>query len=400
MPSYRCMNNKEVRILLNKYRSGTLNDEERAILESWYLSGVKNAYGDISDEELRSNLELVEQVVMARTKPLQPLKVWVSVAAAAFVLIGVGLFFVKSGVREEESVKEQVIQDVAPGSNKATLTLASGETIGLSSDKNGIIIGGGDIRYADGTKVIDKVNRNTDKEQTTHNSITTPKGGQYQAVLPDGTRVWLNAASTLAYPSRFRTDRREVLLSGEAYFEVINSRNLADGTVEKKGSQPFVVKSGGQEILVLGTSFNVSAYPDELVSTTTLVQGAVKVSVTDGLQTSGSAANTQSTLLKPGQEAILSGLGLVARQADIQAATSWKDGVFRFNESELRSVMKQISRWYNVEVEYRGFVPETYFYGVISRNRSLSAVLDVLKEGGVHFKIEQTNATNKLVVLP
>ncbi|SEM53160.1 FecR family protein [bacterium A37T11] len=371
------MNNEEIRILLSKYQAGTLSDEERAILESWYLSTVKNASVTISDQDLQFNLKAVEKVIISGTRPGRPSSRSLWVSAALILLIGTGLLFVVSKKVKPESVKEEIVY-VAPGRDQATLKLSNGKKIDLNGEKKGIVVANNEIAYNDGSKV--------EETKSTHFELSTPKGGQYRVVLPDGTKVWLNAASSLRYPATFDPDKREVeLVFGEAYFEVASRAQSAN-------LPPFIVKSNGLETIVLGTAFNISAYKEDAQSAITLVNGKVKVSANTGKK--------NEVILKPGQETVETNRGLVTRDADIPSVIGWKEGLFKFNETELQAVMNQLSRWYNLEVEYRGTIKETYIYGVIKRNKPLDEVLNILKEGGVNVKIESSsNGTAKKVIV-
>ncbi len=387
------MDKEQIRILLDKYRTGKLTEEERSFLESWYLTKASDQQATLDDDELQANLQIVKKVIMSQTRPHRlPLKQLLSAAAAILVVASAAIWYftINTPIAHHE-LKAVHQHDVLPGGNKATLTLANGQIIDLSKDQHGIVIGAEDITYEDGTAIWDVLGGSQDevsngvRESQQQMALVTPRGGQYQLTLPDGTNVWLNAASTLRYPRRFDSHKREVELEGEAYFEV---RSLQSASGDRL---PFVVKSRGQEINVLGTAFNVSAYADEAFVKTTLVNGRVRVVANQLLK---------EVLLAPGQETLLSETAIETRQADVASAIAWKSGKFRFNELELRAAMNQLSRWYDLEIEYQGTIPETYFYGVINRNRTLAAVLDLLAEGGVNFKVDKTGETNKLIVLP
>jgi Fe2+-dicitrate sensor, membrane component len=363
------MDNEQVRILLGKYRAGTLSDIERVLLENWYVTQISKE-SSLTDEELQRNLHLVSRAVVKRTAPSKGrTRNILRIAAAVLVVSSLMGYFIgkRSAVNNQPETAHQ--QDVMPGGNRATLTLTNGRIISLRADQNRIVIKN-EIRYGDGTEL-----RAAPSEVL---ALSTPKGGTYEVVLSDGTTVWLNAASTLRYPS-FGGHRRVIELEGEAYFEV------------KREPVPFVVKSRGQEVVVLGTAFNVLCYPEEPLTKTTLVNGRVKVFA---------QSIKQEVTLEPGQEAVLSDQYVETRQANIASATAWKAGKFRFDETELHEVMQQLSRWYDLEIEYQGTIPEKYFFGVMNRNQKLSEVLEVLREGGVNFRIERTDTINKLIVLP
>lgn len=389
------MKEEEVRTLLDKYREGLLSEEELALLESWYLRKASSGQATPGDDELRANLRRVEKVVVGRTKPRGSVVKRFSAAAAVLLLLSLGIYLItvpRAG--KQQSARVLNGQEIGPGGNKAMLILADGTTVDLSSVQEGIVVGDDGITYSDGTEILSpeaQKSENSEDGKTAYHlppanlQLTTPEGGTYRIRLPDGTAVWLNAASTLTYPSHFTGNERIVELRGEAFFEVKQAHGM-----------PFVVRSAEQEITVLGTEFNISAYPDETETTTTLVSGAVKVTMGPG----PSPVTTHQSLLKPGEQAIVSAGGLKKRKVDVASAIAWKKGLFDFSDTELRTVMKQLSRWYDMEIEYRGTIRETHFFGQINRNNNLAAVLELLRESGLNFSIEQTNGKNKLVVLP
>ena len=310
---------------------------------------------------------------------------WLRVSAAA-VLIGilaVGAWLLilrKSAVSRPIAVQKPAPPaqtDVLPGSNKALLTLDDGSTITLDSAKSGNLTRQGNSRVLkseDGQlKYVPLTGDNA--IGMSYNILSTPKGGQYRLVLPDGSQVWLNAASSIRYPTAFIGNERKVEVSGEAYFEVA-----------KNASMPFRVLVDHQlkaahpmEIEVLGTHFNVNAYADETAIRTTLLEGSVKV-------VKGSA----SRLLSPGQQAQLQENGEMkwTADADIENVIAWKNGMLEFKDENLQAVMRQIARWYDIEVVYEGKIPTDGFTGRVSRNTSLSGVLKILKLSDIKFTIE------------
>lgn len=287
-----------------------------------------------------------------------------SIAAAASVLIFFGwwLFSPKNSLSENSQIVYQ--SDVAPGKSGARLRLASGEVIRLDGSKSGLVVGNKQISYADGTELESLA------ESSAENIYTawTDKGNMYMLTLPDGTKVWLNAGSQLNFPAKFTGKRRLVSLKGEAFFKVAKNKSL-----------PFIVESKGQQVEVLGTEFNINSYSDELATKTTLVEGSVSIS----------SANSKF-ILKPGQQASLNTKGsLAVSDADTTLATAWKNNKFIFEDNDIQSVMRMISRWYDVEVVYATALPEVTFGGKVSRFQNVSGVLRVLERtGGVHFKIE------------
>ncbi|MET7000402.1 FecR family protein [Chitinophaga defluvii] len=267
-------------------------------------------------------------------------------------------------------------QDVLPGGSKAMLTLGDGSTVALDSAGNQVIHQGstaiyqrhGQLQYETGNGA----------GAVSLNMLTTPRGGQYQLRLPDGSTVWLNAASTLKYPTAFSDTGRLVELTGEAYFEIRPLSNALAAGGNKK--VPFRVKVNNMTVEVLGTAFNVQAYPDESKVTTTLINGKVKLN-----------SNSETLMLQPGQQAQLEEggrLNLLA-DADIEQAVAWKNGYFRFVKTDIQSIMQQLSRWYDVEVRYEKGLKPYSFGAIISRNNNISQVLNMLEATGeVHFKVE------------
>jgi len=316
------------------------------------------------------------------------LKKWLTIAATliGFVSAGIGIyFFVAEDVEQTKRLTSTYGGEVLPGGNRATLKLADGRTVELSENQSGIVIGN-EITYRDGSSVLaangivsGKDNRSSVAEGTDLMSITTPRGGQYQVALPDGSKVWLNSASTLTYPSKFDRRERVVTLEGEAYFDVAPRE------------YPFRVRTKRQTGEVYGTQFNVSAYLEDDETKTTLVTGSVKVE---------NALRTASKWLVPSQQATLSDDELSVRDVDVTPYIDWKDGLFSFQETSLPDAMAQLSRWYDVEISYDQSVSMIYFFGKIRRDNSLSNVLNILRKSGLNFKIESDGDKNRLLVLP
>lgn len=307
---------------------------------------------------------------------------WFRYAAAVILIAGGAAIWweISRSARNDEAVVTTVPknQDIQPGSNKAVLTLADGSQIVLDHAANGNLAQQGNTRVIklDNGQLAYNAGKDLNKE-VFYNTISTPRGGQYQIVLPDGSKVWMNAASSIKFPAAFSGTERNVIISGEVYMEIA-----------QRSKQPFIVKANGTEIRVLGTSFNVNAYTDEEAIKTTLVEGSVKV-------TKGSSA----ALLHPGQEAITednSNSVKVNDNADVANALAWKNGLFSFNNADIKTIMRQLSRWYNVDVVYEGAVTDRRFLGELRRNMTLAAVLRVLERSGVHFTIEG----KKLIVKP
>lgn len=274
------------------------------------------------------------------------------------------------------AVTSAAMDNIRPGGHKATLTLYDGSVVELEKAGEGSILQKQGIRVSkQGEEVVyEAAPGNGTPTETAFNTITTPRGGQYRIVLPDGSSVWLNAASTLRFPATFTASERSVELKGEAYFEIA-----------RDARRPFRVKVAGlTEVEVLGTHFNIMAYEERTAIRTTLLEGAVKVTPFTGT----GAASVK--LLRPGQQARLyNAATLEVGIIDPDEAVAWKNGLFRFNDDDIRSVMSQIARWYDVDVRYEGELPITQFTGMISRNAGISQVLNMLERtGGVKFSIE------------
>ncbi|MBX3255117.1 MAG: FecR domain-containing protein [Chitinophagaceae bacterium] len=318
------------------------------------------------------------QVVPLHTSRWRRLTIKVA-AASIVVLLSAGAYFWATRPAKSPPLAkaEPVINnDVAPGGNKAILTLSDGTTIDLNDAAKGTLAKQGNasvIKNTDGELVY----RLNDRQPPAlyYNTVTTPRGGQYKLVLPDGTQVWLNASSSIRYPTVFNEQERKVMMEGEAYFEVAHNKE-----------QPFIVSANGTEVHVTGTHFNINAYADESAIKTTLLEGAVTV-------------KKGATIVKllPGNQVETNDKGLSeVKAADIEETVAWKNGLFSFNGDDLPSIMRQLARWYNLEVHYEGAIPKRLFAGKVFRNMNLSETLKVFELSNVHFRIEG----NKLTVIP
>lgn len=305
---------------------------------------------------------------------------WAWAAVLIPIVVAISIYFLLPGRKGQVQPPMQAkAADIAPGRNGAVLTLADGSQVVLDSLGNGV------IATQKGAKVLLTAGRLSytplQGDGVDYNRITTSKGRKFRLVLPDGTGVWLNAASSLRYPTAFTGKTRQVEISGEAYFEVAENANM-----------PFHVNVNGNiNIEVLGTHFNVNAYENEQHINTTLVQGRIKVST---------ATAAASVILEPGQQA-QTGHRLakdikVVSNADIEKTTAWKDGLFNFNGATLQEVMRQLERWYDIEVVYEKGTPNITFWGKMTKDISLNGLLIGLEQSGVHLRLEG----RKLIVLP
>lgn len=301
------------------------------------------------------------------------------VAALVLLLLGTGvwwIFFRRPATAPSVAQTVKPADVPAPAVNRATITLGNGHQVYLDSAGDGALAQQGGARVmklASGQVAYQTSATSPVNGELVYNTLTNPRGSQSVSLtLADGTKVWLNAATSLRYPVAFIGADRTVEIIGEAYFEVTQDRN-----------KPFKVRKGNTTVEVLGTHFNINAYDDEPVISTTLLEGAVKVNV----QLSGGLA---SVLLQPGQQAQLSKENHLNKinKVDLDEVVAWKNGSFQFKGASTQAVMRQLSRWYNVEVRYEGAVPEHRFVGKVGRDYNLSEVLAVLEASDVHFKIE------------
>jgi transmembrane sensor len=312
-----------------------------------------------------------------------PILKWSAAAILALTLAGGGiLFLTKKHPRPSLAITDAhpTGGNIVPGSNRATLTLANGQQIVLNNAQNGVLSRQGNIQVIklDSGKLAYETAASSKPQasgEATYNTITTPRGGQYQVTLPDETKVWLNAESSLRFPTSFTDKERSVQLTGEAYFEVAQNKN-----------KPFLVKAGQTETRVLGTHFNIMAYGDENAVRTTLLEGSVQM-----------GQGTQSSLLRPGEQGEFDTRGgeIRTRTVNTRAAIAWKDGYYYFDRTPVQSVMRQIARWYNVDIIYQGAIPRDEIVGRIPRTAYVSEVLHIMELIGIRFKIEE----KKIIVL-
>lgn len=365
------MDKKEAKEILKKYNQGTCSPEEKEWVESWYLQIVGNSKQEgVSDLDMPSlQKDIWHQIVASRPIEKSKKKIYIRIAAAAslFIVIGLSFYFFQQNATDVSLDKKRIISQIQPGGNKAMLTLSNGTKINLADLEDGASVKEQGLRISkrsNGELIYEVVGENN---TTKGNTIETPIGGQYQVVLPDGTKVWLNASSALEYPLNFSGNERRVVLRGEGYFEVKSDK-----------TKPFRVVSENQIIEVLGTKFNINTYKDESSMKTTLLEGSVRIYV-----------NGTNKLLKPGEQARVLGDNIEVEKVDSEQATAWYRGDFAFEGTELQAIMRQISRWYDVEVVYRGDIANLKFGGSISRSKDIKEVLKVLSlTQSVNFKLE------------
>lgn len=361
------MKNSEIKELLKKYSEGTCTPQERGLLESWYLN--QNIPVTIAEDELKEDLKAIGEG-LPLFKPSRKIIFLPRIAAAAVLMISLSAGLLYYFNYFAKPMKPELAK-IVPGGNKAFLTLSDGKRISLTDANDGNIGCNCDVdivKTADGQLIYTMKSKSGEADASSYNVIETPKGGEFAVKLPDGTLVRLNAASSLRYPLYFGGANRTVELTGEGYFEVA-----------KNAAKPFIVKTAKQDITVLGTHFNVNAYADEEEQKTTLVEGRVIVKALNNFK-----------ILNPGEQSILKNNVLRIDTVDTDIAVSWKNGQFMFNNESIQGIMRQISRWYDVDVVYEDKIPALkVFGGTISRFQNVSEVLDVLSLTKiVKFKIE------------
>ena len=364
----------ELMVLLEKAE----NDEQvKALLaHAWEQTNLTNkVFDDNQGEEMLANILQTEQAdksipVIPRYKKFFN---WPRVAAAAAILIAAftGIYFLfnqkpKQDIAQSGSTNQKEI--IVPGGDKAILILADGSAIVLDTLHTGSLPQQGNTRIVKLNTGSLAYNAGAGSQlETLYNTLSTPSGGQFQLVLPDGSKVWLNSSSSIRFPTAFNGDERKVELTGEAYFEVA-----------KNAAKPFKVSVKEMEVEVLGTHFNIMAYDDEKSINTTLLEGSVKVS-----------KGSTGKILVPGQQSkVGSGGNIKITEADVEEAIAWKNGFFQFNSYDIETVMRQVARWYDVQVVYKHKIPGGNFSGIVSRKNNISRVLEILQGGDVQFKIE------------
>ncbi|WP_207420291.1 FecR family protein [Desertivirga brevis] len=366
------MEDLKANALLKKYLEGNCTDAERALVESWYIKEIDaktEKAGEPDYQSLKSSTWEDLERLPAPDKKIYPMK-HLGIAASIILCISIALFFYR---RQDILKADQKTAAIVPGSNQAVLTLQDGEKIMLSEMKPGELARQGAVtisklKTGELTYTVKKGLSNS--LSSGFNTIVTPKGGEWQVNLPDGSRVWLNSASSLTFPTAFTGNVRQVQLRGEAYFEVAKNK-----------AKPFKVITAGQMVEVLGTHFNINAYQDEAAVKTTLLEGVVRVKA--------SGAGGKARILAPGQNAVLQNGNISISNADTEEAIAWHKGYMRFNNDNIESLMREIARWYDVEVVYEGNISQERFTGTFSRKRSIQEVLNTLQlTGFFEFKIE------------
>ncbi len=381
-------------ILARKWLSGRITAEEKTQFADWYNKSqdeplIVPEHKGLDEGEYRNRIFFGIQRRIDREKKKKGIPVFRYFTAAAVLALmcglGVYLFIGRENPTLEKAGKITATERIGPGGDRAYLTLDDGSVLKLGEISDGMVKEEGNLKIskAQGTLIYETFDKAG--SESAYNTITTPKGGQFSVILPDGTRVWLNASSSLRYPTHFNGEVRRVRLSGEGYFEVAK----LPGKPGNNGSRFVINVNEREEVEVLGTHFNIMAYEDEDAIKTTLLEGSVRVSK-NGTPHTG--------LLKPGQQSVYQdSKGFkIESDFDVKESISWKNGLISFKRADIRSIMRQIERWYDVEVIYQGEIPDRLFSGGISRNSNLSDLLEVLELNDIRFKV--TNRT--ITVMP
>ncbi|MBX2921658.1 MAG: FecR domain-containing protein [Chitinophagaceae bacterium] len=360
--------------------TGLQDELKQAIKDAWQQTGEEEDITDVKAAEMMQKIFSESPVIGNKPVPIGNRNGWRSIAAAAAIMIaiGAGVYYAityKSGKPAEIVKSPEPPADIKPPQiNRATITMTGGKTVYLDSSVNGTLAVQGNIqviRLDDG-----QIAYRGSTEELIYNTLTNPRGSKViNMTLSDGSQVWLNAGSSVTYPVAFIGKERKVSITGEAYFEV--AHDIA---------KPFIVSKGDLQVQVLGTRFNINAYDDESDARITLLQGSVKVK-----------NGKKESRLQPGQQAqIAAGIKIISN-TDVEQVMAWKNGLFVFDRAGIRDVMRQLARWYDLDVHYTGEVPQGKFRGEISRDLSLSQVLNGLTATRIHFTME---SGNKITILP
>lgn len=396
------MANSRLNTLIDRFHNKIISDaeheellallslNEHAAAARRFFRDVMESQGDNEDIFSEADSEAIYNSVQAKIEAMEPKRrvrmlpvwKWAGVAAAACILIMAGYWVFKPAAQKENTPvaqTETTTPDLLPGKkNKAVLILADNKQIVLDSTGAGMLSVQGDAsvrKNANGQIVYESGNSLNKPTEVVYNTLEIPNGGEYELVLSDGSKVWLNSASRIKFPVNFTGNTREVEINGEAYFEIAKDK-----------TRPFKVHFNSSTVEVLGTHFNVNAYDNEITQAVTLLEGSVKVS------------NTQDAIkIIPGQQAVLANESkLKVKEVDVEEAVAWKNGLFIFADEDIKSVMRKLARWYDFTPEYQGNIGEEQFGGMISKYRNISEVLKMFESTGtIHFKIIPGDSSGK-----
>jgi len=371
--------------LITKLLKGEISPEEKQELENWkmqhgqnlllynrltnakYLNNQQTEFNDVDIDQGWNSI--LEQIQRQKKKSFIFLKYAAAISAVCFSLFLI-YYLQKIEKKDVPDVKKNVFaQRILPGGKNAVLILSNGEKVDLKSESGTIVDKNSGVLLTNANNMLNYSDESVsaDHAKDTYNTIITPHGGEYQLRLADGTMVWMNALSQLRYPTKFSGQRREVFLSGEAYFEVA-----------KSASKPFIVKTSLSQVEVLGTHFNISAYSDNDLNTTTLLEGAVRLK-----------SEKSSVILSPDQQASVDGSGLVSaiRKVNANRFVDWKNGFFELDNSDIKQVMTEAARWYDINVKFDGPIPKNRLYGRISRSVDFEELLEILRFEGIIINV-------------
>jgi transmembrane sensor len=388
---------KQIEAILDRHKAGASSPEDLIPLESWYLAQQADVL-PLIDQDVDSRLAQVKKNLLFKIadkhipRPKKSIPLWTRIAvAASIVLAAASVYFTVFSNDESEELRIAALDaGIKPGGDKAVLTLANGKKVILNDIKLGEISSQAGIRIkkeSNGILVYEVAAQNAGEAnaESQWNTLETPKGGQYQVVLSDGSKVWLNAYSSIKFPAVFSTKSREVEMTGEAYFQV------AKRTIGRtKVAQPFIVRANRQRIEVLGTHFNVNSYADEHSVKTTLLEGSVAINtLRDNLKAAGS-----NVVLKPGQQSELNSSGdLAVSSVNVGEAIDWQKGYFAFHNEDVYQIMRKVARWYDIQVVYESSLPKDKLGGTLSRYQDVSKILDVMQRTGLFkFRIKGKTA--------
>jgi len=378
--------------IANKFLNGKISDAEQAEFDAWFNQietndiFVPESVASSQEEHRQIILNRIHEKINQYEKGNRVRRMWLRVAAAVILMmLSFGLFKIfNKQISYQHTLSK--LKSVTPGGNNAILTLANGKQIVLNNSRNGLLVNLGNITVskANNGQVIYKVIGSAKNTlRVSYNTITTPNGGQYEVILPDGSKVWINSSSSLKYPTQFTGKERDVELNGEGYFEVAKNKLM-----------PFKVSSHGQTVEVLGTHFNINAYTDEPGIKTTLLEGSVKVTA---------MGTEKPQLLIPGQQAIFNKGGIMVSDADTAQAVAWKNGLFYFKDADVASIMRLLARWYNLKIDINGQLPERKFSGKIYKNLNAAQVLQIINYSAINYKVEEPTdgkSAKRLIITP
>jgi len=364
---------QDAQLLLQRYLAGECTAAERELVDGWFaelgeehpVEPVLEEAGAVHDRMLMKIRAELEEKAGSSVRRIGWRRYVAAAAAALIVAIG-GWLLWSGGGEKPAAVPERIAIEAKPGGDKAILTLGNGQRVVLDSVANGVMAMQGNHRIVKEEGQLDY--QSGDGRNVTAavlNTLTTPKGGQYKLILPDGTKVWLDAASSITYPTAFIGKKRQVSITGQAYFEVVHDPK-----------QPFEVSVQGQTVRDIGTSFNINAYSDEPAMKVTLATGVVAVGQTIVLKEPGQQAEWRDSQLR------------VAPNADLGSVLAWKNGLFYLTSADIATVMRQVSRWYDIDIVFEKGVPAGHITGELPRATMLSNILQVLQTSGVHFRVE------------